>query len=590
MELQDIRNLLDLERYDQVISLIEADGALKKTNDVIEILIKSYNEYSIQLLNLNNPFLALEYLRTAESYSFINGSLRARTFNNIACCYNRLGKYSLALNYLEKALILNPEADIYLNMCVVLSAEGKHSKALEQAMYAIIYLQSDIIDVFFNGKISYHPKFETLAIAYHNIAVELEFLKKIPESMSFYRKSVEITERNQALNPSLKNKLKENFDKALKSSVISKNQDLNLNSSRKRLVYKNIPSKSPIRTRTSPILSQKYTPARPKTRKLVTAGVSKTKYLKFINTMQQIRNNEDNSAVGLGGSNTERIGIDHNPEVIKTDQIHNNPEVVKTHQKVLQEIRGSPQNTNKSSYPGVQQPQNFYLDENSDLKKSFTQKSDHKQLYMDLQNQNRTIKRTSSGKDFNQKTIIFDPDVIKIKKNSSEKIIASINFKPKIEKILKTDPNPVNNVKKEKDAIIEYNIQNKHICEPQSLIQNIEKLDSSLNLYRDNKEINSIGLNIDDIIEPDLDQSESKTSHKKKQSKKTLSSSSPAFPSTLKPTKIEFGVFIKPAENILTINVPVLPNSSPSDSIYKDLDLLFRTESESMPGENTNEP
>ncbi len=131
---------------------------------------------------------------------------RAVTFNNLACYYRRQGKLHASLQYLQKALKIegrlervdNP-ADTHLNACAVLSQLGRHQSALEHAQSALILLQEEL----FNGvnplqEETTTPKADriaVLAIAYHNIGVEQEFLKKFDQSLSSYRKGVEVADR-----------------------------------------------------------------------------------------------------------------------------------------------------------------------------------------------------------------------------------------------------------------------------------------------------------------------------------------------------------------------------------------------------------
>ncbi len=86
------------------------------------------------------------------------------TFNNYACYYRkyfynfsvnelRIGKLRIALQYLEKALIIEKSmpsniasrADTHLNMCAVLSELGRHDVAYEHAKNAIIIVQGNLL-------------------------------------------------------------------------------------------------------------------------------------------------------------------------------------------------------------------------------------------------------------------------------------------------------------------------------------------------------------------------------------------------------------------------------------------------------------
>ena len=79
--------------------------------------------------------------------------------------------------------VLNP-TDIHLNICAILSQMGKHELALQHSMKALILIQDELITKIMSleeeGKEVKGPedRLTVLCIAYHNIAVEQEFLKQ----------------------------------------------------------------------------------------------------------------------------------------------------------------------------------------------------------------------------------------------------------------------------------------------------------------------------------------------------------------------------------------------------------------------------
>lgn len=143
----------------------------------------------------------MELLRKAETLTEEGDKYRAVTYNNFACIFRRTKKLRSALSYLEKALeieynylhysedsvddclqVLNP-TDIHLNICAILSQMGKHELALQHSMKALILIQDELITKIqaqeAEGKEIKKPedRLTVLCIAYHNIAVEQEFLK-----------------------------------------------------------------------------------------------------------------------------------------------------------------------------------------------------------------------------------------------------------------------------------------------------------------------------------------------------------------------------------------------------------------------------
>ena len=195
----------------------------------------------------------LELLQKAQILTERSPRGRATTLNNFACYYRRQGNLHAALAHLQSALkievALSSEddveedveaqattvihrADTHLNMCAVLSQLGQHQRALENAQSALILLHEEIFSddargqqEHNNGEEEEEEDLEThirttkadrvavLAIAYHNVGVEHEFLKKHHMSVQSYKKGVEIA--TKYLGP------KHGIVVTLKNSIIS---------------------------------------------------------------------------------------------------------------------------------------------------------------------------------------------------------------------------------------------------------------------------------------------------------------------------------------------------------------------------------
>lgn len=105
--------------------------------------------------------------------------------NNLGCYFKRINKPKTALKYLKKACENEEKADIgnvdragtFLNVCAILSALGKHKPALEESLKALALLKSPL-------KSANLPA--TQVIAYHNTAVEYEFLHMFAKSLENY--------------------------------------------------------------------------------------------------------------------------------------------------------------------------------------------------------------------------------------------------------------------------------------------------------------------------------------------------------------------------------------------------------------------
>ncbi|EKX47412.1 hypothetical protein GUITHDRAFT_49601, partial [Guillardia theta CCMP2712] len=154
-------------------------------------------------------------LRKAELLTDHNEPVSAVTYNNLACYYRRVNKLRTALNYLKKAQQIemrnegsaaNP-AGTSLNLCAVLSQlESRHEEALLHARSAVYLIKEELRSVRSwltweepdekGQKSEQSPevmnKMAVLAISYHNIGVEEEFLKQFDESIQAYKKGLHV--------------------------------------------------------------------------------------------------------------------------------------------------------------------------------------------------------------------------------------------------------------------------------------------------------------------------------------------------------------------------------------------------------------
>lgn len=177
----------------------EVWNACKTVGEMCNLLAMTY----LQQEDFN---MVLELLKKAEILTERDLPGKAATYNNLACYYRRQGKLHAALQYLQKALKIESKlsnvqnaADTHINACAVLSQLGRHQSALEHAQNALILLQEELLTPPGDNSNSMTPpqadRIAVLAIAYHNIGVEQEFLKRYEQSMLSYRKGVEVAER-----------------------------------------------------------------------------------------------------------------------------------------------------------------------------------------------------------------------------------------------------------------------------------------------------------------------------------------------------------------------------------------------------------
>ena len=175
---------------------------------------------------------ALDLLKKSEELCENNELGQAMTFNNMACYYRRIGKMRTALNFLQRALTIEsrlqrPEiqADTHLNICAVLSQLNKHELALNHAMSAVILLQEMMLakrldPTAFQDDEEDLPaetskdRTAVLAIAYHNMGVEQEFLRSSPAAILSYKKAVNFAEKNLGPEDGITQNLRNVFENA----------------------------------------------------------------------------------------------------------------------------------------------------------------------------------------------------------------------------------------------------------------------------------------------------------------------------------------------------------------------------------------
>lgn len=147
------------------------------------------NLISMIFLQKDKYDLTLLFLQKADALAANHPKYMAITLNNKACYYRKTGKLRTALQCLQEALTLewrsrkeDSLADTYLNQCAVLSQLGRHKEALENVLFSVTLLQEEI----FNAEKVGTERLLVLAIAYHNMAVELEHLERFEESIATY--------------------------------------------------------------------------------------------------------------------------------------------------------------------------------------------------------------------------------------------------------------------------------------------------------------------------------------------------------------------------------------------------------------------
>lgn len=169
----------------------EVIGACRKVCEVC-------NQAATMFLQQGNMKATHELLKRAEQVSEKSDVDRAITWNNLACYYRRTGKLRAAASLLERALAIEEyvrdadAAQTHLNLCATLSQLQRHGDALYHAQSALIHMYEILSPQMIAGKLSgtvleeQVEKVQVLCIAYHNMAVEQEYLKNYDASICAY--------------------------------------------------------------------------------------------------------------------------------------------------------------------------------------------------------------------------------------------------------------------------------------------------------------------------------------------------------------------------------------------------------------------
>ena len=180
---------------------IEVKASRKSVGELCNLL-------AMKNLEKNDFNSAIALLRKATILTKQNPLNLAVTYNNLAWYNRKQGKLRTALQFLQKALKIEERcgsdvkypADTYLNICAVLSQLGRHQSALENAQSALILLHesafkgnTDSFNIDKEKNVIRLDRIAVLAIAYYNIGVEQEFLKK-DSCMRSYQKGSEVAQ------------------------------------------------------------------------------------------------------------------------------------------------------------------------------------------------------------------------------------------------------------------------------------------------------------------------------------------------------------------------------------------------------------
>mmetsp|Transcript_89861 Transcript_89861/g.155558 ORF Transcript_89861/g.155558 Transcript_89861/m.155558 type:complete len:952 (-) Transcript_89861:90-2945(-) len=192
-------------------------------------LVLSCNKEGMDFLRKGQYKQAFEQLKYAEAILVANHkedeptSLLAVTCNNLGCYYKKVGKLHAALSYLRKALKIEVSlqtddvtvAGTHLNICAILSKLDKHDKAVQHALCALELISNRVANA--SHSVS-QDEYSVLAIAYHNVAVERDYLHQWDQAHAAYQQGHQIAKKCLGEQHPLTQTLGKNCDAALQKS------------------------------------------------------------------------------------------------------------------------------------------------------------------------------------------------------------------------------------------------------------------------------------------------------------------------------------------------------------------------------------
>eukprot|EP00927_Polykrikos_kofoidii_P071540 TRINITY_DN67800_c0_g1_i1.p1 TRINITY_DN67800_c0_g1~~TRINITY_DN67800_c0_g1_i1.p1 ORF type:complete len:1032 (+),score=97.84 TRINITY_DN67800_c0_g1_i1:160-3096(+) len=201
----------------------------RSDNDDFQQLVLGCNKDGMDYLRKGQYKQAFEQLKYAEAVLIAKQgedeptNLLAVTCNNLGCYYKKVGKLHAALSYLRKALKIEVSlqtddvtvAGTHLNICAILSKLDKHDKAVQHASCALELISSRINSGAENVS---QDEYSVLAIAYHNVAVERDFLHHWDLSAQAYQQGYQIAKKYLGEQHPLTQTLGKNSDAAAQKS------------------------------------------------------------------------------------------------------------------------------------------------------------------------------------------------------------------------------------------------------------------------------------------------------------------------------------------------------------------------------------
>eukprot|EP00930_Biecheleria_cincta_P051552 TRINITY_DN3673_c0_g1_i2.p1 TRINITY_DN3673_c0_g1~~TRINITY_DN3673_c0_g1_i2.p1 ORF type:complete len:975 (+),score=173.46 TRINITY_DN3673_c0_g1_i2:123-2927(+) len=194
-----------------------------------EQMVLSSNKEGMDFLRKGQFKQAFDQLKYAEAAVLANQAedeptnLLSVTCNNLGCYYKKVGKMHAALSYLRKALKIEVSlqsddvtvAGTHLNVCAILSKLDKHEKAVQHANCALELISARVAAL---GDKASQDEYSVLAIAYHNVAVERDYMHQMEEAAAAYQQGHQVAKKCLGEQHPLTQTLGKNADAARQKS------------------------------------------------------------------------------------------------------------------------------------------------------------------------------------------------------------------------------------------------------------------------------------------------------------------------------------------------------------------------------------
>ena len=222
------------------------DLAIQLFNKAKELTMASSDGPGAQLQGKSRDSKTVLAVEDGKSHLYFNDpsilSLRLLTMSNVACALRRRGELQQSLRILSDAIhygsnIIVGSAEhmttCHLNRCAVLSQMKQHSRAVQDAQFAIYYGQEAVANAG-SSPASLSDRVVSLAAGYYNLAVQLEHCGRFQQCLKWYRKACNLAK----VHLRKRNETRITMEMALESAELAYNTKDHIHINKKKLKEK----------------------------------------------------------------------------------------------------------------------------------------------------------------------------------------------------------------------------------------------------------------------------------------------------------------------------------------------------------------